>query len=86
MGIDEILVKPFSTNDVQGIVERYLEKKPAYEQDWIKCLAKGRDLLLRKDYAGAVTYLDSKRAFLSESGKKEADIWVGCAKKLGGIK
>jgi CheY-like chemotaxis protein len=49
-------------------------------------LAKARYQLVRKDYMGMVTYLDAKRAFLSEAGKKESDILAAIAKKLGGIK
>ncbi len=49
-------------------------------------LAKARYQLVRKDYSAMVIYLDAKRAFLSESAKKEADTIVAIAKKLGGIK
>jgi predicted Zn-dependent protease len=49
-------------------------------------LTKAKYQLLRKDYMGLVTYLDAKRAFLSEPAKKEADIFVAIAKRLGGIK
>jgi CheY-like chemotaxis protein len=42
--------------------------------------------LLRRDFGGVVTYLDSKRAFLSDVGKKEAEAYVSLAKKLGGLK
>jgi hypothetical protein len=43
-------------------------------------------LLLRKDFASLVTYLDSKRAYLSEAAKKEAEAYTVLAKKLGGLK
>lgn len=49
-------------------------------------IAKARYQILRKDYAGAVVYLDAKRAFLSDQAKKEADSIIGVAKKFGGIK
>jgi predicted Zn-dependent protease len=49
-------------------------------------LSRAKYQLLRKEYAALVTYLDAKRAFLSESGKKEADAFVTLAKKLGGIR
>lgn len=49
-------------------------------------LKKAKYLLLRNDYAALVTYLDVKRAFLTEAGRKEADVYVAVAKKLGGIK
>jgi DNA-binding NarL/FixJ family response regulator len=42
--------------------------------------------LLRREYGALVTYLDSKRSFLSEAGKKEAEAYVALAKKLGGLK
>jgi len=42
--------------------------------------------LLRRDYGSLVTYLDSKRAFLSEAGRKEAEAYVAMAKKLAGLK
>lgn len=43
-------------------------------------------LLLRKDYAALVTYLDAKKPFLSEAGKKEADAYIALAKKFGGLR
>lgn len=49
-------------------------------------LARAKYQLVRKDYAALVSYLDVKRAFLSDSMKKEADVFVAVAKKLGGIK
>lgn len=49
-------------------------------------LAKAQFFLLRKEYGPMVTYLDAKRAFLSEAAKKEADGLVLAAKKLGGIR
>jgi predicted Zn-dependent protease len=49
-------------------------------------LAKARYQMLRRDYAALVTYLDAKRSYLSEAGRKEADVLVAIAKKLGGIK
>lgn len=49
-------------------------------------LKKAKLHLMRNDYAGVVTYLDAKRAFLSEAGKKEADAYTALAKKLGGFK
>jgi CheY-like chemotaxis protein len=42
--------------------------------------------LLRRDFGALVTYLDSKRAYLSESAKKEAEAFTALAKKLGGLK
>lgn len=42
--------------------------------------------LLRRDYASLVMYLDSKRAFLSDSGKREAEAYTVLGKKLGGLK
>jgi CheY-like chemotaxis protein len=42
--------------------------------------------LLRRDYGSLVTYLDSKRSFLSEAGKKEAEAYSALGKKLGGLK
>jgi len=42
--------------------------------------------LLKREYAALVTYLDSKRAYLSEAGKKEAEAYSVLAKKLGGLK
>jgi tetratricopeptide (TPR) repeat protein len=49
-------------------------------------MAKARYLFLRKDYLALVTYLDAKRAFIGEGSRKEADVLVAAAKKLGGIK
>jgi len=42
--------------------------------------------LIRREFASLVIYLDSKRAFLSDAGKKEAEGYVSLAKKLGGLK
>jgi len=42
--------------------------------------------LLRKDYAAMVTYLDSKKAYLSEAAKKDAEQFVTLGKKLGGFR
>ncbi len=49
-------------------------------------LSKARFQLVRKDYGALVNYLDAKRAFLSEAGKKDADLLIALAKKLAGIK
>lgn len=49
-------------------------------------LGRARYQFVRKDYLALVTYLDAKRAFLSEAGRKEADAIVAAAKKLGGIR
>ncbi len=49
-------------------------------------LRKAQYQLLRKDYAALVTYLDAKKPYLSETGKKEADSYVTLAKKLAGLK
>lgn len=49
-------------------------------------LAKARFQVLRKDYAGAVVYLDAKRSFMSDAVRKEADALSSIAKKFGGIK
>lgn len=38
--IDEILVKPFATEDITKIIERYFEKKEALKKDWCKDLNK----------------------------------------------
>lgn len=42
--------------------------------------------LLRRDYGALVTYLDSKRAYLSEAAKKEAEAYSAVAKKLAGLR
>jgi tetratricopeptide (TPR) repeat protein len=42
--------------------------------------------LFRKEYGALVTYLDAKRTYLTEAGKKEAETLVAIAKKLGGIR
>lgn len=42
--------------------------------------------LLRKDYMALVTYLDSKKAFLSDAGRKEAENYTALAKKMAGIR
>ncbi len=49
-------------------------------------LTRVRFQMLRKDYLAAVTYLDAKRPYLSEAGKKEAEILSAICKKLGGLK
>jgi cytochrome c-type biogenesis protein CcmH/NrfG len=49
-------------------------------------LTRARFQMLRKDYLAAVTYLDAKRPYLSEAGKKESEILSAICKKLGGIK
>ncbi len=38
--IDEILVKPFATEDITKIIERYVEKKENLKQDWCVDLGK----------------------------------------------
>ncbi len=42
--------------------------------------------LLRKDYGSLMTYLDSKKAFLSEAGRKEAENYIALAKKMAGLR
>lgn len=42
--------------------------------------------LLRRDYGSLVNYLESKRSFISDSARKEADGYAALAKKLGGLK
>jgi tetratricopeptide (TPR) repeat protein len=49
-------------------------------------LRKAQYQLLRKDYVTLVTYLETKKPYLSEAGKKEADSYIALAKKLGGIR
>lgn len=49
-------------------------------------LSKAKYQLVRKDYSALVSYLDAKRSYLGDAGKKEADTLVAIAKKLGGIK
>jgi len=49
-------------------------------------IRKAQYQLLRKDYASLVNYLDAKKPYLSESGKKEADNYISLAKKLGGLR
>jgi len=49
-------------------------------------LRKAQYMLLRKDYGALVTYLDAKKPYLSDLGKKEADAHVALAKKLAGLK
>lgn len=49
-------------------------------------MRKAQYMLLRKDYAALVTYLDAKKPYLSDLGKKEADAYVALAKKLAGLK
>lgn len=49
-------------------------------------IRKAQYQLLRKDYASLVTYLDAKKPFLSEQGKKEADAYIALGKKFAGLK
>lgn len=42
MGIDEILVKPFATENIHQIVERYLDKRNLSNTEWIKDLRQAR--------------------------------------------
>lgn len=49
-------------------------------------LTKARYQLMRKDYAAMVVYLDAKKAFLSEAGRKEADLLIAIAKKISGLR
>lgn len=49
-------------------------------------LRKAQYMLLRKDYAALVTYLDAKKPYLSEAGKKEAESYTALAKKLAGLR
>lgn len=49
-------------------------------------LRRAQYLLLRKEYGSLVTYLDAKKPYLSESGKKEADAYSALAKKFAGLK
>jgi tetratricopeptide (TPR) repeat protein len=49
-------------------------------------LARARFQLLRREYAAVVNFLDAKKPYLSEAGKKEADFLVAASKKFGGIR
>ncbi len=49
-------------------------------------LRKAQYMLLRKDFAALVTYLDAKKPYLSDLGKREADAYVVLSKKLAGLK
>ena len=49
-------------------------------------LRKAQLQLLRRDYGSLVTYLDSKRAYLSDAGKKEAEALSALAKKMAGLR
>jgi DNA-binding NarL/FixJ family response regulator len=49
-------------------------------------LRRANYLLLKKDYGALVAYLETKKSYISESGRKEAESLVGVAKKLGGLK
>ncbi len=42
--------------------------------------------LIRKDYGALITYLDSKRAYLSEAGRKEAENLLALARKFAGLR
>lgn len=43
-------------------------------------------MMFRKEYGALVTFIDSKRDFLSEAARKEADALATAAKKLGGLR
>lgn len=49
-------------------------------------MLKAKIMYLRKEYSAAVTYMDAKRPYLSEMGKKEADNLSAICKKFGGLK
>lgn len=66
--------------------EEVLSALKAESENSTLILLRARYQILRKDYAGAVVYLDAKKSFMSESGKKEAEMLSAVAKKLGGIK
>lgn len=53
MGIDEILVKPFSTENIHQIVERCLDKRNLANAEWIKDLRKARTSFEEKRFQEA---------------------------------
>lgn len=89
-----LVLSPLNTQRNVEIAETYLFLAEEQVQAALKndsensalILAKAQFQLVRKDYVAMVTYLDAKRAFLSEGARKEADILVQLAKKLGGIR
>lgn len=53
MGIDEILVKPFATENIHQIVERYIDKKNLANTEWIKDLRQARNSFEEKRFQEA---------------------------------
>lgn len=53
VGIDELLVKPFSTDTIHQIVERYFDKKNVSETEWIKELRVARHAYVEKRFQEA---------------------------------
>ena len=49
-GIDEILVKPFSIDTIQQIVERYFEKRNLEQEDWVRDLRVAKRSLYEKRF------------------------------------
>jgi DNA-binding NarL/FixJ family response regulator len=66
--------------------EQVLQAQKTESESSALILRKSQYMLLRKDYAALVTYLDAKKPYLSDLGKKEADAYVSLAKKLAGLK
>lgn len=52
-GMDEILVKPFSTENIHQIVERYREKKENLQQEWVTDLRAARKSFEEKRFQEA---------------------------------
>lgn len=85
--IDEILAKPFSTDDVAKIVERYAEKRELLRREWCQDLLKARTAEEQKRFQEALALysaaigkypaevpvlLDAGAFFLSQGKKEEA--------------
>jgi cytochrome c-type biogenesis protein CcmH/NrfG len=86
-GIDEVLVKPFSIENIHQIVERYFEKSAMAELDWVKEMRQARQsfrenrfqeaevlfvLAARKFPANANVLLEAAEFFLGRGNPKQA--------------
>lgn len=69
------------------MAEELVQNSLKYENDNAALiLRKAKYQLMRGDYAGVAVYLDAKRMFLGEAGKKEGENLIVLAKKFGGLK
>ena len=75
VGIDELLVKPFSTETIRHIVERYFDKKAASQMEWIIDLRAARQSFVEKRFQEA----DLLYTGVSKKYAENINVQVECA-------